>query len=526
MLLSKEEKSLLGKLAKQIEQNEKAGKTGILKRNLSEKILAFLLCFSLFFSNVSWFGIASASYPPDDMSLALATPDQSGQVSFGNALINTNMIKDTPYAVEAIVHSPYCQYDLVVQASDDLKIDGSSNVIPIENLHWRLKKAGIISEWNPFATSQQTIVSNECNGDSIYYLDYGLFLEDEDLPWRMGTGEYSTTITYSLFPRYEISPSIESQIADTDNGGLANISSSDVFAVTGSNPDAKEGSSTETKVLGMASDEPEILQNQESAVASSQSPEAQGMANEEPQTSQNPGSNQIESEGNQEESYTSTESSTSTEGQDNSPPKVTFVSMPLGDAQGVLDVRIATIDDVEVREVELFVDGAKVDGVVYDEENSCYVYSWDTTTETEGEHSLVAKAYDAAGNEGISNEALVQINNPPRAPTNLTATPSEGKINLVWTPNSEPDIAGYNVYKRVAGEDEYQKLTTNLVLENSFDDTSVGPETTYYYIVKAVDDTEKESESSNEVVITFPTELAAVLPNSNKEQAEAQLGVE
>jgi hypothetical protein len=38
-------------------------------------------------------------------------------------------------------------------------------------------------------------------------------------------------------------------------------------------------------------------------------------------------------------------------------------------------------------------------------------------------------------------------NTPPAAPTGLTAAAGTNQINLTWNPNTEPDLAGYNLYR-------------------------------------------------------------------------------
>ena len=42
---------------------------------------------------------------------------------------------------------------------------------------------------------------------------------------------------------------------------------------------------------------------------------------------------------------------------------------------------------------------------------------------------------------------------PPKAPAGLAAVPSTGSIDLSWEPNTEPDLAGYLVYRQTVGAD-------------------------------------------------------------------------
>jgi fibronectin type 3 domain-containing protein len=99
---------------------------------------------------------------------------------------------------------------------------------------------------------------------------------------------------------------------------------------------------------------------------------------------------------------------------------------------------------------------------------------------------------------------------PPATPTGLQAVfsgdPRRPFIDLAWTPNTESDIAGYNVYRRSADEQEFKKLNTELVKTPAFRDNAVQPGTKYIYSVSAVDLRGNESPKSAEASETVPRE--------------------
>jgi hypothetical protein len=74
---------------------------------------------------------------------------------------------------------------------------------------------------------------------------------------------------------------------------------------------------------------------------------------------------------------------------------------------------------------------------------------------------------------------------PPAAPKGLNAVSTEGAINLIWEPNSEPDLAGYYVL-RAAGDEPLQRVTSMPVTEPSFFD-NVRSGVRFTYAVQAVD---------------------------------------
>jgi hypothetical protein len=90
---------------------------------------------------------------------------------------------------------------------------------------------------------------------------------------------------------------------------------------------------------------------------------------------------------------------------------------------------------------------------------------------------------------------------PPAIPNGLLAvTSGEGQqpfIDLTWAPNTEPDLAGYNVYRR-QGTGDWVKINTEPVKLPTFRDTDVVRRNQYSYRVSAVDLRGNESSRSEE----------------------------
>ncbi|HWI65075.1 MAG TPA: S8 family serine peptidase [Symbiobacteriaceae bacterium] len=84
---------------------------------------------------------------------------------------------------------------------------------------------------------------------------------------------------------------------------------------------------------------------------------------------------------------------------------------------GTTTISANATDTVGVTNVEFYVDGA----LKGSDATAPYSYAWDTTTATNGSHSLTTKAYDAAGNVGTSAAVSVTVNNPSSG-TNVTET--------------------------------------------------------------------------------------------------------
>ncbi len=84
---------------------------------------------------------------------------------------------------------------------------------------------------------------------------------------------------------------------------------------------------------------------------------------------------------------------------------------------------------------------------------------------------------------------------PPAAPAGLTAVYSPGAVELLWTANTEPDLAGYYVYRR-EGEGPSARITKELLRTPLLRDATVLPGRIYAYKVTAVDLSGNESAPS------------------------------
>jgi hypothetical protein len=96
---------------------------------------------------------------------------------------------------------------------------------------------------------------------------------------------------------------------------------------------------------------------------------------------------------------------------------------------------------------------------------------------------------------------------PPAVPVGLQAVGSGvGQapfIDLIWSPDSEADLAGYNVYRREEGSQPV-KINSGVVNTPAFRDSNVQPGRRYFYSVSAVDLRGNESARSAEASETMP----------------------
>lgn len=101
-------------------------------------------------------------------------------------------------------------------------------------------------------------------------------------------------------------------------------------------------------------------------------------------------------------------------------------------------------------------------------------------------------------------DGLPEKRMPPSVPTGLVAAIQKNGVELRWDWNPEPDIAGYDLYRKEKGGADFQKINIRLVIENYFFDRSADPPKSYLYRLKAVATSPagKESDFSQEVEVS------------------------
>lgn len=117
------------------------------------------------------------------------------------------------------------------------------------------------------------------------------------------------------------------------------------------------------------------------------------------------------------------------------------------------------------------------------------------------------RSVEAEGNSTPVVTVFAHDTFPPAAPSGLQAVFSGADrgsfVDLVWTPNSEADLAGYNVYRHESGTGR-EKVNSEIVKAPAFRDAGVHAGMRYFYTITAVDERGNESAASSEASEAVP----------------------
>jgi len=82
----------------------------------------------------------------------------------------------------------------------------------------------------------------------------------------------------------------------------------------------------------------------------------------------------------------------------------------------------------------------------------------------------------------------------PDTPSNFVVTPSAGGITLTWDANTEPNLAGYHLSRWDAASQRWLRLNDTILTDTSYVDGAIPSSSTAYYVLVAVNTTNRFSE--------------------------------
>lgn len=85
----------------------------------------------------------------------------------------------------------------------------------------------------------------------------------------------------------------------------------------------------------------------------------------------------------------------------------------------------------------------------------------------------------------------------------------EPVVELTWDASPSAGVVGYNIYRSEQDGGPYVRLNVVVVPDLIYTDETVEKGLTYYYVVRAVDASSKESMNSNQATAVIPQEMGS-----------------
>jgi chitodextrinase len=204
------------------------------------------------------------------------------------------------------------------------------------------------------------------------------------------------------------------------------------------------------------------------------------------------------------------------------PPTVSFTAPSQGStvsgSSGTITALAASasgVSQIGIRDVVIKLDSTILATLT----SSPYTTPWDTTTASNGTHTLTAIATDTQGNQTTATETVTVSNNKacaaaPTAPTAITATAkTDTSITLGWTAPTPPancTITKYNVYQVGGNTDVLLGTSTT----DSYAIQGMSPNTNYTFVVSAADSVGTSANSAPYTVTTSPESSDPTAPTN------------
>lgn len=194
------------------------------------------------------------------------------------------------------------------------------------------------------------------------------------------------------------------------------------------------------------------------------------------------------------------------------PPTVSLSAPTSGSKSGNVTLTASASDDHGVSKIEFLVDGTVVNTSGANP-TSPYSYSWNSASVSNTTHTISARATDSAGQQTTSAGVTITVANAtivPTAPTGLTATAaSSTQVNLSWNASTDsggPGVANYTITRNGT------QVATVTAPTITYADKTVVANTSYTYLINAVDTAGKKSPDSTTAQVTTPAVVDTTPP--------------
>ena len=149
-------------------------------------------------------------------------------------------------------------------------------------------------------------------------------------------------------------------------------------------------------------------------------------------------------------------------------------------------------------------------------------FDTDVAPDTTYYYKLSALDSNSNGSDQTSSQSTTPADVPPNVPSGLSVATGNQNIDITWNPNTETDLAGYNLY-RSENDIDYIKINASTIITMSYLDNTVVNGIAYYYKLSAEDSGGLESTLTNSVFATpdgqsptDPTNLMATAISSSQ----------
>ena len=154
---------------------------------------------------------------------------------------------------------------------------------------------------------------------------------------------------------------------------------------------------------------------------------------------------------------------------DTTPPELT-ISYPLsGSTVGeVVSIKVITIDNTGILKVDFYIDNT----MMVSDTTSPYDYEWNTTTVSEGSHTIKVVSHDTKENF-VESEFSVTVDNESKKPSKPTLNKisynfENNVFKITWGQNTDDDFKSYTLYESesedMSGKSQKFSTTDNSII--------------------------------------------------------------